>query len=318
MGDAMGSQPENAIVESQDAALAAAEDDGGWEDWRALTAGAYARFHDTLLASRPAFPGLADYAPVERARATQGTFAWWWGVDGEIRETVNAVNAWGMRLHEWGAWNQVVDAYDTDTDKWEVLTHFVEPIAFYCMLQPSSIADKLSVVAETVLHQANQHVYPSEPDRLDQDELKPGKFLHRSSRRRQLGRLGQRWSQFPAFGAALDAMNGRDYKKLTRDFRNLAAHSFAPRFMMGHVSRAVRSIVPWTEMVPQPDGTVLPTAHPTRKGVQYAMHAFPPLPLDTTYAANLAEYQKASAAMRAFSALVDELCDRMEASNQPA
>src|SRR3546814_2818211 len=62
----------------------------------------------------------------------------------------------------------------------------------------------------------------------------------------------------------------------------------------------------------QPNGTYLPVDHPTQKGVQYAMQAMEPLPLDTAREANLAEYHKALTATRAFAALIDELCVRMD------
>lgn len=217
-----------------------------------------------------------------------------------------------MRLHEWGAWNIVIDCYELEDDRWEVLSQFVEPLAFFCMLQPSSLADRLTVASETLLHQANQFVFPDEPDHLDQDNLPPGKTLRRSDRRKQLARLGKQWTKFGAFREALGAMDGKDYQHLTRNFRDLSAHSFAPRLMIGQVVRAIRSIVPSTEMVAQPDGTYLPIEHPAKKGVSYAAHAMPPLDLNATRAVNLAEYQKAVAAMRAFSSLICELCDRMD------
>jgi hypothetical protein len=66
-------------------------------------------------------------------------------------------------------------------------------------------------------------------------------------------------------------------------------------------------------MVKQPDGSFLPVDHPTRKRVRYAMQSLGPLPLDATRSANLAEYEKALVAMRAFAALIDELCDCTDA-----
>jgi hypothetical protein len=287
-------------------------DDGGWEQWRALTSKAYERFQARLLALRPEFPGLTDFGPASRAEATVGTFAWHWGAAGEIGETLNVVNAWGMRLHEWGAWNQALDNYDEEADKWKLLSHFVEPVAFFCMLQPSSLADRLALVAETLLHQANQRIDPTQPDRLDQDKS-PGRRFHPKDRLKQLDRLGAPWVSYPTFRNALNAMNGPGYKQATRNFRNLSAHAFAPRFLVGDVMRAIRSVGPQMELVRQPDGTHLPVEHPTKTCIQYGMNAIPPLDLDEARAANFGEYQKALAAMGAFAALVGELCDRMDA-----
>ncbi|PKM29172.1 MAG: hypothetical protein CVV07_11680 [Gammaproteobacteria bacterium HGW-Gammaproteobacteria-11] len=286
--------------------------DSDWERWRSFTAEAYECFHEKLLASRLQFPGLSDYSSVERARETAGTFAWAWGAAAEIQEAINSANAWGMRLHEWGAWRQVVDSYELDEDKWELLYHFVEPIAFFCMFQPSSLADRLMIASEALLHQANCKVFSGEPDRLDQDSLRPGKTLRRSDRRRQLNRLGKRWSNFNAFRNALWAMDGADYQRVTGNFRDLSAHSFAPRLMMGQVSRAIRSVAPLQEVVAQPEGDYLLVDHPTKKCVRYEMGVLQPLPLDTSHAANLAEYKKALIALSAFAALIDELCARMD------
>jgi N6-adenosine-specific RNA methylase IME4 len=86
----------------------------GSEHWHVLTAEAYALYHEKLLSLRT-HPGLTAYAVANRAAAASGTFAWHWGVDGEIRETINSINAWGDRLHSWKAWNLVVESHGMRT-----------------------------------------------------------------------------------------------------------------------------------------------------------------------------------------------------------
>lgn len=288
------------------------EDDEHTKRWRALLMQAYDRFHVELRKNRGLFPGLSAYDPVDRVAKTRGTFAWHWGAASEFRETVNSINSWGMHLHEWTIWNIVIDTHEVDRDKWELLDHFIEPVAFYCMMQPSSFVDRLMITCENLLHQANQYIWQDEPDRLDQDGLKSGQRLGREARKEQLDRLGERWPAYPAFRQAMRALDAKGYRNKTRDFRNLTAHSFAPRLMMGHVSRALRSIVPWNDLVEQPDGSFLQVEHPTRKGVQYAMADAVPMPLPVALSANRAEYQRARAAMTKFAALVEEICDRMD------
>ena len=272
---------------------------------------AYERFHAVLETIRTEHPGLTRYIAVDRAESTRGTFAWWWGAGSEVRETINSINAWGVRLHEWAAWNKVLNSYGDRNELWDVLNHFVEPTAFFCMIQPSSFADRLSLAAETLLHQANRRASPDEPDRLDQD-ARPGKPLRRSDRRRQLSRLGKDWKSFSAFQQALHALDGDEYRRLTHNFRDLASHSFSPRLMLGHINRAIRSIAPYQELVMQPDGSYKQIDHPTKKMVSYAMSSLEPLPLDATREANLTEYRRARNAMECFIELVDELCDRMD------
>jgi hypothetical protein len=281
-----------------------------WREWKAFTIGAYGRFHDTLERDRTAHPGLTSYDIVERVQSVHGTVAWWWGAASEVRETINSINAWGVRLREWGAWNSVIESFPTRDDQWDVLNHFVEPVAYFCMLQPSSFRDRLVVVAETLLHQANVFVF-DEQDRLKQDDLAPGKVLRRSDRKKQLARLGRRWCSFGPFRDALWNLDDEAYAALTRNFRDLSAHSFAPRFMHGQISRAFRSIVPRQEIAAQEDGTYLLVEDKSRQVVSYAMSVLEPLPLDTVRASNLDEYGKARHAMNCFTQLIDELCDTM-------
>ncbi|SFP41900.1 hypothetical protein SAMN05216190_11026 [Pseudomonas borbori] len=291
-------------------------DDIGWRSWRSLAIEAQGRFYEMLLTNSQRFPGLVDYAVVERARAASGTPAWSWGAAAEIQETINSVNAWGMRLHEWASWNLVVDSYESEEDRREVLHHFVEPLAFFCMLQPSAVSDRLMLVSEALLHQANCHVFPEYSDRLDQDSLKPRQTLRRSDRRKQASRLGKNWTKFGVFRHALDAINSSEYKIVSRNFRDLSVHSFAPRLMMGQILRAIRSIAPRQEIVAQPSGGYLLVDHPTKKSVQYEMVAVEPFPLGIACSASLAEYQKALAAMSEFSELVSEICDSMDAASK--
>lgn len=285
----------------------------GWISWRNLTTEAMERFYEQLIANVSGFPGLVGYEAAERARAANGNPAWSWGAAAEIQETINTVNSWGMHLHDWCAWNSVVESYETDEDRGQLLHHFVEPLAFFCMHQPSAVSDRLMLLTETLLHQANRLVEPGYVDRLDQDRLRPGQGLRRSDRRKQVIRLGQRWTRFNVFLAALDTMNDSAYRKLSRNFRDLSVHSFAPRLMVGQIMRAVRSIEPWQETVKQPCGGYLLVDHPTKKGVSYTMSVLEPFPLSNAYSASLSEYQKVMTAMSAFSELLEEMCASMDA-----
>lgn len=296
-------QPDPTSIDAEDAD----------HQWSELLTDANRRFLDARADQRAHFPSLTAYELVDRVATAKGTFAWHWGAASEVRECINLLNAWAVRLHQWRIWNATIKHYDSVDDQWSVLSHFVEPVAFYCMLQPSAMADRFTLTAETLLHQANRRVSPSEPDRLDQDKLAQGKTLRRSDRRKQLNRLGAPWKSFAAFKTALAQLDGQDYRAATRNYRDLAAHSFAPRMMLGHVSRAIRSMQPWTDLVEQPDGTFVQAEHPTKRAVSYAMHDAPPLDLDELHRVNDVQYRHASEAMARLEALAIELCGRMDA-----
>lgn len=287
------------------------------QTWAAFLLDAYVRYQDTVERTRRPYPGLTNYDIIVRINAVNGTRAWLWGSASEVRETINSLNAWGVRLHQWQAWNDVVSSYAAEEDGWKVLHHFLEPVAFYCMFQPSSFADRLRLTAENLLHQANQRTAPEEPDHLVQD-ARPGKFLRRPDQRKQLGKLGHRWLTFPVFQQALYALNGDQYRQLTRNYRDLAAHAFSPHLMMGHITRATRSIVPQTYIVRQDDGSYLPTEHPIKKAASYARVCQEPLSLEETFKANLAEYELARKAIESFITLARELCDAIDAAGPPS
>jgi hypothetical protein len=285
------------------------------EDWKELLIRSYARFHEMAEQERSAFPGLVSFDIVELASKSRGTFAWKWSVPAEIQETINIVNDWGMRLHQWHLWMRVIEE-TTEKDQWEVSNHFLDHIIFFCMFQPSALADRLLEVAENALHQANQGMTPNEPDTLDQDRKKKGHFLSRAEVKKQLNRLGNRWERYPTFIEAWESLNTENYRTLTANYRNRAAHSLAPRLEVGQISRAKRSIVPWEELVPHPDGGVMPTPHPTKKAVQYSMGVIEPISFKEAHAANLAEYNLALATMDAFATLMKEICTKNTVDQQ--
>lgn len=297
-----------------DSVPTAAED---WNRWCSLTTDALARYQNELLGLRSKHPGLTAYTIVSRVSVTNGTFPWKWGAEGEIRETINSLNAWGERLHSWNAWNQVIKSYNDESENWEVLNHFAEPLAFFCMLQPSSLADRITIVAETLLHQANLQTLLDYPDHLEQDNLPQGGILRRSNRRKQLKNLGKSWKKYPAFHKKLAALDGNEYQKTTQNFRDLTSHAFAPRFMLGDVIRAIRSIVPFPKMIQRTGGTFECIEDPERFAVQYSMSAMQPLPLEAAFSANLNEYIKSRETIEAFIDLINELCDSIDAMPPP-
>src|SRR3989338_3426079 len=139
-------------------------DNEGWIAWRNLTTEAMRRFNEQLLANVSRAPGLVGYEAAERARAANGSVAWSWGAAAEIQETINTINSWGTHLHDWCAWNAVVESFETDEDKGQLLH-----------------------LAETLLHQANCLIEPGYVDRLDQDGLRHGQGLRRSDSRKLRG-----------------------------------------------------------------------------------------------------------------------------------
>lgn len=279
-----------------------------------LRAEAYARYQEAYRGSETGY-SLLGYDIAERAKATPGTLPWEWAVPYEIIETINVANAWSVRLYEWGVWNTVLETYNAEDDKWNISAHFIEPLAFFCMQQPCSMADRLVVVAENALHQANLRVIEGYRDCLATDkEKEQGKIQPRSKKRlKQLSELGKHWTAYKAFRHAIGALDKDAYRKATRNFRNLSAHSIAPRFFLGHIRRATRSVNLRHEIAQRLDGATHEVDYPSEKVVAYSMIEHPPLALTNARDANLQEFLKAKGALEKFFVLVDEMCSRLVA-----
>lgn len=283
------------------------------KNWRKSMLTAYSRFHEVaedLEDLRENFPNLVAYDICKVAENTKGTFAWRWGVPSEIRETINGINAWGIRLHEWAVWLKLLQEYE-DKELWELEGHFVEPLTFYCLYQPRAVAERLLEVAENTIHQANLKIDPTTSDRLDQDTLKPGQRLSMKSRRKQLDRLGAKWLSYPQFIKQWRQIDTKSYRALTKNYRNLSSHSIAPRFRLGDTRRTSRKIVPAFRMEEQPNGSYLDVEIKGKNFVSYGFGAVIPIEFNTAYEANNKEYELVLIAMERFCRLIVEMCSAM-------
>lgn len=159
---------------------------------RSLFENAYRRFWDHLESQTPRYPPFSyDLC------ASVGKVKWHnpfvdFMVDGELRESINLLNAWIRKLSYLEIWSKVLCDYSED-DAWSLRLHFVEPLVYYCMLQPSSTRDRLGQVATNAIHQINLSPMHGCKDVLNQDKLKPGRFLGRVQMEAQLGNIAGRW-----------------------------------------------------------------------------------------------------------------------------
>lgn len=285
--------------------------------WHELHINAYLRFRECLEQRQKNPLIYISYSVVKKAKEAKGGLAWDWGVPSEIRETINEINSWCSRLHEWRTWLNLLPEYEDDgnNDAWEIQTHFIEPLAFYSLFQPSAVAERIIEVAENAMHQANCYIFPDMKDKLDQDNLKPGQQLSFKARKAQLDRLGSRWKNYRVFKELWAQIDSKSYRESIKNFRNLSSHSIPPRFGFGEISRAFRSIVPAQEIIQQPDGLYKPVNHPSKKMISYVIGIQEPLSHELTYEANLQEFLKVKRCMLAFDKLVEEIAAAINRRN---
>lgn len=276
------------------------------DELRQFMLAAHGRFHDLVPCLASVYPGLVSFTALDTAKSVKERMIWGLSVSPQIGETINCANDWCQQLHIWNIWLHVLPELSGE-QRWELESSSVNPVAFFCMLQPAAHSDRLLELAENLLHQANLIVVKGYEDRLDQDSLPAGRHLQRKQALEQADRLGQGWAAYSRFRELYCQINGKEYRRATANFRNRAVHSLASRWTQGDILAAARSIEPWEDMVQQEDGGWLRVPHPKKKAVRYAIGAQLPLDMARMHALNLEQYRRLRKTMVALEMLVSEI-----------
>jgi len=89
-------------------------------------------------------------------------------ISGDIREAINQLHSWHEHMVSWSIWIETIKNFEHN-DAWSLRNMYVEPIAFFCMFQPSATRERFGSIATNAIHQANLHLTRDYKDRLDQD-----------------------------------------------------------------------------------------------------------------------------------------------------
>jgi len=227
---------------------------------------------------------------------------------GELMESINLLNQWAIDLADLRTWSDVLSDYHED-DFFDLFSHFVDPLLFRSLFQPSSTRDRLGKVATNVIHQAHLIIESGYKDVLDQDNEK--RFLLRRGVEKQLERLAKRWSNGNHLLAVLKALDSSEYRKKTSDFRNRASHFLAPRVEQGAVFFVSRERHPWTKLIQQADGNYAEKEVPGKTGVAYGYSYLEPLSLSQIIEANFRQFELAWTAFDTYSNLILEIMEVM-------
>lgn len=276
---------------------------------------AYRKYWDWQESNASSHIKLCEYGLCDEIRKAKWHCMTDFMVESELREATNLTNSWRLKLLQWEVWLDVLDDYDED-DAWQLRSHFIEPIAYFCMFQPSAVRDRIARIATNSIHQANLSIDKSYVDRLDGDDSKScNRFLPRLKTEKQLERIGSRWTNASKLSTALKRLDADEYRKKSVDWRNRASHSLAPRFEIGHVQMVTRSIVPSSFMVEQPDGTLKVEFDPEKRCVSYGFGGIPPLSLREMYVANFEQFELALELHRTYELLIQEFIRELPKSD---
>lgn len=224
-------------------------------------------------------------------------------VGGELQESINELNAWRGHLESLPIWLTVLNSY-SEEDAWSLQHHFVNPLARYCMLQPSTTRDRLVRVATNGIHQVNLSVDAGYKDALVQDKLKPGQFLSRKRAEEQLCRLVGHFELGAPLVNALYALDSDSYRRKTFDYRNEASHFIAPRLGFGEVQLVRRQMRPSKQLERGENGIAWLIENPRKLCVSYGFGGIPPLALSEMITINEEQYRAAVAVLSAYSDLL--------------
>lgn len=241
-------------------------------------------------------------------------------VKDELRELTNQLNYWLSNLRRWHPWNEVLKIQDTG-DRWEAEWSWVEPLAFYCMFQPSASRDRFIMIATNALHQVRMALDPSIKDELLGDPTTPDEdnfFPSRRKREKQLKAFAKTWPKGRAFVEALGQLDDRGYRSLTGDFRNRASHGIAPRFSVGITSTVTRMQEQAMKLEQLPDGTYKDAPVAGKLSTSYWYGGTPALSMQNAWEANVAQFEHARRAFDAYIALFTEAVAAMPCKAPPA
>jgi hypothetical protein len=279
-------------------------------EYRKLLESAYKRFHDLCEAGVATPYKHFSYDIQDEVRKASWSEAGAWVIPNTIGEAINELHSWRGRLRDWELWVRLKPEYDFN-DWWTIQIHILEPILFFCMHQPSAFKDRMLLMTEFTLHQANLRLNGTYKDRLDQDRKTKGSWLSEGERKKQLSRMGYGWVNFRSLMDRIGKVNTKDYENKTSNYRNLSTHGFAPNFDHGYLMTVTREIVPWRNLVPQENGSIRFIDDPIKKALSYGFGEMSPLDSLATFKLNLEQYDEASKAFEAYICLVKEACTRL-------
>jgi hypothetical protein len=232
----------------------------------------------------------------------------------DLRELTNLVNGWNNSLCRWHAWSVVLDGRE-EQEAWELRSEFLDSLAHECLLMPASIRDTITSVATAAFHQVRLSIDRSYRDYLEGEAKTPEetpKPLNRKQKERRLSRLVQVWPDSTRFLEALREINTQVYIVATSDYRNLTAHSIAPRLGIGHTRTVTRCVKQAQAFEQVDDGSYVFKDIPGKLAVSYGYGGTPPLELETVRAANLRQCEKARSCYVEYRALLEVAVEEIE------
>jgi hypothetical protein len=238
----------------------------------------------------------------------------------DFQEVINGLNSWKAHLHSWACWNGVIKNQPNEEWAWAIRSDFVEPLAFFCMSQPTSFRDRLTKFSTFATHYANLEFDPAyTSDILEEDEenfkrLLRGSpssyYLSREKAEKQLATISKESETAKEILVAIKLLDTDEYRSRTYGWRNKAAHYIAPRFEFGETQLITRSVSFPYKSVKLENGFVGLIEDKSKMSIGYGIGGCPAIPLNEAYEANSEQYELARNAVSACEVFLQEMCNR--------
>lgn len=229
-------------------------------------------------------------------------------IEDELGELTNQLNYWRACLQRWKVWNELLQKEESADVRWDMEFDWVEPIAYFCMLQPSTTYDRFTLVATNALHQISMTLNPGDVDELlgDPTPERTRFFPTRKQKEKQLKIFSRKWITGNYLINELGGLDNKEYQEKTRDYRNKANHGIAPRFSVGITNMVTRYRQPAMNHQRQPDGSYKPVPIPGKFTTAYGLGGINPLSMESAWEMNYGQFQCAAKIFKAYLALLAE------------
>lgn len=241
----------------------------------------------------------------------------------DFQEVINGLNSWKAHLHSWACWNVVIKNQPNEEWAWAIRSDFVEPLAFFCMSQPSSFRDRLTKFSTFAAHYAKLEFDPSytndvlEEDKKNFKRLQEGSkpsYLSREQAKKQLATISRESETAKEIVTAIDFIDSNEYQAKTHEWRNKAAHYIAPRLEFGETQLIERSVSFPYKTVTLENGFVGLIEDKSKMSIGYGIGGCPAIPLTEAYKANAEQYEFSRKAVSACETFLQEMCNRKSAT----
>lgn len=248
----------------------------------------------TVLSSEPLQPDdhfLAyEYHYINQA---QWSFMAYAMLQDELREVTNRIHEWRHMLRRWQAWNIVV-ATKEETPAWDLRLEFMESLVHTCLIMPSAARDLLTFVGTNALHQIRIHIDAKYKDVLEGDPsaaIPKPRPLTRRQKEERLNRLAEPLEGSNLFVDSITQLDNDEFRKITKDYRNLNSHAIGPRLALGQTRMITRTAIVATRIEDQPDGASNLVEIPGCYVASYSFGGTEPLDLEVARKACILQYQ---------------------------